>query len=77
MDKTRPVSAKEASSATPRILCSRIEETSVGEALASLAYVLARALTIAVAGTTVRVYKLLNENFVSPRPALSMWSISL
>ena len=34
-DRTRPVSARPASSWTPRILCSRIEETSVGEALAS------------------------------------------
>lgn len=34
-DKTRPVSANEAVSETPRILCSKMEETSVGVALAS------------------------------------------
>src|SRR5690242_8528500 len=34
-DMTCPVSAMPASSATPRILCSRMEETSVGEAFAS------------------------------------------
>jgi hypothetical protein len=37
-DRTRPVSAMFDSSWTPRILCSRIDETSVGEAFAS-AYV--------------------------------------
>ncbi len=36
-DNTRPVSARPASSCTPRILCSRIDETSVGEAFASAA----------------------------------------
>lgn len=36
-ERTRPVSATLASSWTPRILCSRREETSVGEALASAA----------------------------------------
>ena len=36
-ERTRPVSAKPASSCTPRILCSRMEETSVGEAFASAA----------------------------------------
>lgn len=36
-DNTRPVSARPASSCTPRILCSNIEETSVGEAFASAA----------------------------------------
>lgn len=34
-ERTRPVSARPDSSWTPRILCSRMEETSVGEALAS------------------------------------------
>jgi hypothetical protein len=34
-ERTRPVSARPASSETPRILCSRMEETSVGWALAS------------------------------------------
>ena len=37
-DRTRPVSARPDSSWTPRILCSRMDETSVGEAFAS-AYV--------------------------------------
>jgi hypothetical protein len=36
-DRTRPVSDRPASSCTPRILCSRMDETSVGEALASAA----------------------------------------
>lgn len=36
-ERTRPVSARLASSWTPRMRCSRIEETSVGEALASAA----------------------------------------
>lgn len=36
-ERTRPVSARPASSCTPLILCSRIEETSVGEARASAA----------------------------------------
>jgi hypothetical protein len=36
-DRTRPVSARLFSSWTPRILCSRIEETSVGVAFASAA----------------------------------------
>lgn len=36
-ERTRPVSAKLDSSDTPRILCSRMEETSVGEAFASAA----------------------------------------
>ena len=39
MERTRPVSARSDSSWTPRILCSRMEETSVGAGLASLAYV--------------------------------------
>src|SRR5512140_231848 len=38
-DRTRPVSARFDSSWTPRILCSRIDDTSVGEAFASAAYV--------------------------------------
>lgn len=36
-DRTRPVSAREVSSWTPRMRCSRMELTSVGEALASAA----------------------------------------
>jgi len=36
-DKTRPVSARLASSCTPLIRCSRIDETSVGDAFASAA----------------------------------------
>lgn len=36
-ERTRPVSARPDSSCTPRIRCSRMEETSVGEALASAA----------------------------------------
>ena len=36
-ERTRPVSARPDSSWTPRILCSRMEVTSVGEALASAA----------------------------------------
>ncbi|KAI1436683.1 hypothetical protein GGR50DRAFT_183973 [Xylaria sp. CBS 124048] len=36
-ERTRPVSARLDSSETPRILCSRMEETSVGEAFASAA----------------------------------------
>jgi hypothetical protein len=36
-ERTRPVSARLFSSWTPRILCSRMEETSVGEAFASAA----------------------------------------
>jgi hypothetical protein len=36
-ESTRPVSARLFSSCTPRILCSRMEETSVGAALASAA----------------------------------------
>lgn len=34
-ERTRPVSAREFSSWTPRMRCSRMEETSVGVALAS------------------------------------------
>lgn len=34
-DRTRPVSARPDSSWTPRMRCSRMEETSVGEAFAS------------------------------------------
>ena len=36
-ESTRPVSARLFSSCTPRILCSKMEETSVGEAFASAA----------------------------------------
>ena len=36
-ESTRPVSARLFSSCTPRILCSRMEDTSVGEAFASAA----------------------------------------
>jgi hypothetical protein len=36
-ESTRPVSARLFSSCTPRILCSRMEETSVGVAFASAA----------------------------------------
>ena len=36
-ESTRPVSDKEASSCTPRMRCSRMEETSVGEAFVSAA----------------------------------------
>ena len=35
--RTRPVSARPASSCTPRILCSRMDDTSVGAALVSAA----------------------------------------
>jgi hypothetical protein len=55
-DKTRPVSARPDSSWTPRIRCSRIEETSVGDGLASTAYDLEICFDAAlkVAGTAVR-----------------------
>lgn len=36
-ERTRPVSARPASSCTPRIRCSRMEDTSVGDAFASAA----------------------------------------
>ena len=53
-DKTRPVSARPASSCTPRIRCSRIEDTSVGEALASAAYVRACFEAAVRAGVAIR-----------------------
>jgi hypothetical protein len=48
-DRTRPVSARPDSSWTPRILCSRMDETSVGEAFASAYVRVWRAETIGAA----------------------------
>lgn len=56
-DRTRPVSARPDSSWTPRILCSRMDETSVGEALAS-AYV--RVWRAATAGAAFRCRRLVS-----------------
>jgi len=55
-ERTRPVSARLASSDTPRMRCSRMEETSVGDAFASEAYVLADLdAALLIAGMAERV----------------------
>jgi len=48
-DRTRPVSARLFSSWTPRILCSRMDDTSVGDAFASAYVRLWRAETVGAA----------------------------
>jgi hypothetical protein len=56
-ERTRPVSAKPASSWTPRILCSRMEETSVGVAFASANVRTCFDAALKAAGAAVRPYE--------------------
>lgn len=62
-ERTLPVSARPASSCTPRMRCSRMEETSVGAAFASAAYVRTwLAARTKGAGVATRAYALIEKN---------------